>query len=149
MRPPVFVRTLTPEERSALEAGLRSSAAFGLRRCQILLASARGERPPRIARQLGCHDQTVRAASAAFNTRGLAALRRGSSVAHTLHRAFDEAPGARLAALLQRSPRDFDLPTSLCTLDLLAQVSVREGLTSTRVRGVLSVASSSRTWSTP
>ncbi len=41
------VRTLSKEERKALEAGLRSSDAFVLRRCQILLASARGERPGR------------------------------------------------------------------------------------------------------
>src|SRR5215210_4234582 len=52
MKPPIFVRTLSKEERKALEAGLRSSDAFVLRRCQILLASARGERPPRIAENL-------------------------------------------------------------------------------------------------
>jgi len=44
MKPPKFVRALTADERVALEAGLRSSDAFVLRRCQILLASARGER---------------------------------------------------------------------------------------------------------
>ena len=49
MRAPLFVRPLTEEERLRLEAGLRSSDAFVLRRCQILLASARGERPARIA----------------------------------------------------------------------------------------------------
>ncbi len=55
MKPPIFVRTLSKEERKALEDGLRSSDAFVLRRCQILLASARGEHPPpRIADNLGC-----------------------------------------------------------------------------------------------
>ncbi len=49
MRPPIFVRTLTDDERQALEQGLRSKDAFVLRRCQILLASARGERAPRSA----------------------------------------------------------------------------------------------------
>jgi hypothetical protein len=45
MRAPIFVlRTLAKEEREALEEGLRSSEAFVLRRWQILLASARGER---------------------------------------------------------------------------------------------------------
>jgi len=49
MRPPLFVRTLTDDERQALEQGLRSQDAFIVRRCQMLLASARGERAPRIA----------------------------------------------------------------------------------------------------
>ncbi|MDQ5828705.1 MAG: helix-turn-helix domain-containing protein [Actinomycetota bacterium] len=70
MKPPIFVRTLSKEEREALEDGLRSSDAFVLRRCQILLASARGERPPRIADNLGCGSQTVRNAIHAFSTRG-------------------------------------------------------------------------------
>jgi len=32
MRPPIFVRTLSEEERQALEQGLRSNDAFVLRR---------------------------------------------------------------------------------------------------------------------
>src|SRR5215208_1966165 len=60
MKPPIFVRTLSKEERQELEAGLRSSDAFVLRRCQILLASSRGEHSPRIAKNLGCGQQTVR-----------------------------------------------------------------------------------------
>src|SRR5258707_118409 len=71
MRSPIFVRPLTDAERQALTAGLRSPDAFVLRRCQILLASARGERAPRIAEQLGCDDQTVLDALHAFNARGL------------------------------------------------------------------------------
>jgi transposase len=49
------------------------------------------------------------------------------------HRAFDAAADAQLKELLHRSPRDFALPTSLWTLDLLAAVSFQEGLTSERV----------------
>jgi len=59
MRPPIFVRALTDDERQGLEKGLRAKDAFVLRRCQILLSSARGERAPRIAEHLGCDDQTV------------------------------------------------------------------------------------------
>src|SRR5262249_34269880 len=71
LRPPIFVRTLTDDERQALEQGLRSQDAFVLRRCQILLASARGERAPRIAQYLGIDDQTVLDALHAFNATGL------------------------------------------------------------------------------
>src|ERR671914_722469 len=46
MQSPLLVRPLTDAERQALEAGLRSPAAFTLRRAQILLASSRGERGP-------------------------------------------------------------------------------------------------------
>ena len=60
MKPPMFVRVLTADERAQLEAGLRARTAFVVRRCQILLASARGERVSRIARHLGCATQTVR-----------------------------------------------------------------------------------------
>jgi hypothetical protein len=51
-----MVRPLTDAERHELERGLRSAEAFVLRRCQILLASARGERAPQIAQHLGCDD---------------------------------------------------------------------------------------------
>jgi hypothetical protein len=43
MQAPLLVRPPTDEERSALAAGLRAADAFGLRRCQIVLASARSE----------------------------------------------------------------------------------------------------------
>jgi transposase len=118
-----------------LAAGLRSSDAFVLRRAQILLASARGEPAPQIARQLGCDDQTVRNAIAAFNARGLAALRKGSSRPHRIHAAFDLARGEQLRTLLHQSPRTFDKPTSVWTLELAADVSFEQGLTPERVSG--------------
>jgi transposase len=135
MRTPIFVRPLTDAEREALEAGLRSSEAFTLRRCQILLASARGERAPQIARQLGCNDQTVRNVLQAFTTRGLACLQPGSHRAHTIHRALEAAQAERLRALLHQSPRTFGKPTSLWTLELAAEVSAALGITRTRVTG--------------
>jgi transposase len=129
------VRPLEAAEREALAAGLRSSDAFTLRRCQILLASARGERAPRIAAQLGCDDQTVLNAIAAFNARGVACLTRGSHRTQTPARAFDATGTERLRALLHQRPRAFDRPTSLWTLDLAAEVSFEQGLTATRVSG--------------
>ncbi len=60
MRQPIFIRPVTEEERQLIEAGLRSNDAFVMRRSQILLASARGERVPSIAKALSCDQQTVR-----------------------------------------------------------------------------------------
>jgi hypothetical protein len=47
---------------------LRSSNAFVLRRCPILLARARGQMANVIGEALGCDDQTVRNVLHAFNT---------------------------------------------------------------------------------
>lgn len=70
MKRPIFVRPFSDAERETLEAGLRSSDAFTLRRCQILLASDRGENAYEIARSLGCNPQTARRdAIDAFSTR--------------------------------------------------------------------------------
>jgi hypothetical protein len=135
VKPPLFVRPLTDAERTTLEAGRRSSDAFVLRRCQILLASARGERAPAIARALGCDPCTVHDAIVAFEGHGLACLQRGSSRPHTIHAAFPTDRAEALRALLHQSPRTFDKPTSLWTLELAADVSFEQGLTPTRVTG--------------
>jgi transposase len=135
MQAPLFVRPPTALEHQALAAGLRSADAFTLRRCQIVLASARGERVPAIARALGCGEQAVRNAIHAFDATGRAALRPGSSRPHTIHAAFDAAGAERLRTLLHRSPRDFGHPTGLWTLDLAAEVAYAEGITASRVSG--------------
>src|SRR5256714_7053762 len=135
MKQPVYVRPVTDAERAQLVAGLRSSDAFVHRRSQILLASARGEQAPAIARHLGCDAQTVRNALTAFNTRAPAALRKGSSRPHRFRVAFDAARGEQLRALLHQSPRTFGQPTSRWTLELAADVSFERGLTAERVSG--------------
>jgi len=135
MPAPIFVRQRTDSERDALMAGLRSPDAFTLRRCQILLASARSERVTRIAQTLSCDDQTVRNAIHAFNQSGVETLTAGSSRPHRITAAFDAAAAERLCALVHQSPRLFDKPTSLWTLDLLADVCVSEGITPQRVTG--------------
>jgi transposase len=135
MRPAIFVRSLTADERSALEAGLRSADAFILRRCQMLLASARGQTPPHIAQHLGCHDQTVRNMIRVFNTTGIACLRRRSSRPHSIQAAFDPAQAEALRALLHQRPRAFGKPTSLWPLALAAEVCCEQGLTAHQVSG--------------
>lgn len=122
-------------EREQVEAGLRSSDAFVLRRCQIILSSSRGEWAPQIACSLGCDDQTVRNAIKAFNEKGQACLSRGSSRPHTIRTAFDSEGVEQLRELLHHSPRSLGKPTSLWTLELAAEVSFEKGLTASRVSG--------------
>jgi hypothetical protein len=106
MKRPIFVRPLSDAERETLKAGLRSPDAFTLRRCQILLASSRGENAYRIARELGCNPQTVRNAIHEFNRGGLEeALKQGSKRPHTVHRAFDPEQVEALQGLYCTAPR--------------------------------------------
>ena len=129
MRPPIYVRALAADELATIQQGLRSSDAFSLRRCQILLASAHLQRPPDIAAQLGCAEQTVRNTLHDFNARGLPALQRHSSRPKTIQLIIDQSRVEQLQALLHRSPRDFGHPTSFWTLDLAAQVCADQGIT--------------------
>jgi transposase len=134
MKRPIFVRPLSDSEREALEEGLRSSDAFVLRRCQILLQSARGHNAYRIARSLGCEPQTARTAIKRFNEGGLQeALRKHSSRPKKIRAAFDEGGAERLREMLHRSPREFGKPTSLWSLALAAEASFEEGITEQRL----------------
>jgi transposase len=135
MKPPIFVRELSEKERERLEAGLRSKDAFVLRRCQILLASARGKSPPKIAKSLGCASQTVRNAIRAFNGRGLDALTPGSSRPKHVHAAFDQEGAEALREMLHRSPREFGYDTSLWTLEMAAEAAFERGITGRQVSG--------------
>jgi transposase len=135
VKPYRFVRVLEPDERTALEAGLGSEAAFVLRRCQIVLASADRVPVPVIAKRVGRTERTVHAVLDAFEAHGLACLQRRSSRPHTLHVAFPTAQAESLRALLHQRPRTFDQPTSLWTLDLAAEVSFEQGWTPERVSG--------------
>jgi transposase len=135
VRPLRYVRRLEPDERAALEAGRHSDDAFVLRRCQIVLASADGESVPAIAQRVGRTERSVHLVLDAFEAHGLACVRRGSSRPHTIHVAFPAAQAESLRALLHQSPRTFDQPTSLWTLELAADVSFAQGLTPIRVTG--------------
>src|SRR5579883_1319452 len=128
MRPPIFIRPLTEDEQHQVQAGLRSSDAFVLLRCQILLASARKERVPQIALQLGCDDQTVRNVIHGFNASGLDVLRRGSSRPHRLRTSFTPEGLERLYDLLHHSPREWDFERGTWTLELVAQVCLEQGI---------------------
>ena len=133
MKPPLYVRALTSHEEQALTAQLRSpsptATAFALRRCQIVLASSKGERPSHIAAKLGCSVQTVRNAIKDFNTEGLQSLKPGSSRPKSVKPLLYGDKAEQLRAILHQSPRAFGKPTSMWTLSLAAQVCHDQGLT--------------------
>lgn len=74
MLAPLYVRPLTDTERETLKQGLRAKEAFTLRRCKILLASAKGIKASEIATLVGCSVQTVRNTIRAFEQHGLECL---------------------------------------------------------------------------
>ena len=104
-----------------------------LRRCQIVLANARGEAVAAIGRLVGCSGQTVHNVLRAFDARRLDCLKRRSSRPHTVHAAFAPERAAALRDVLHQSPRAFGKPSSLWTLELAADVSFEHGLTAERV----------------
>jgi transposase len=135
MKPPLFVRPLSDAELAALRDGLRSGEAFTLRRCQVLLASDRGQRPSAIAATVGCSAQSVRNAVRAFAADGLDCLRPKSTRPHTTHPAWPKERDGDLRALLHQSPRTVGRGTRLWTLELAAQVCFEKGWTERRLSG--------------
>ena len=133
MKPRLFVPPLDAAHEQRLRQGLRSADAFTSRRCQILLASASGQAPVLIARNLGCTAASVRNAIHAFQAEGLACLKekpsRPKSARPLLDTAFDEP----LRHLLHQSPRTFGQHRSTWTLALVAQVCFARGWTPRRL----------------
>ena len=126
---------MTEDEQETLKKGVRSKNPFEIRRSQIVLASARKETARRIARTLGCDDQTVRNVIKRFNACGLEVLKAGSHRPHKITATFTPEKIEQLKDILHQSPRNFGKETSLWTLDLLAEVSFSEKVAERLVSG--------------
>lgn len=133
MEQPIFVRRIGTKQRKKLETGLRSREAYIMRRCQIILASARGERASGIARHFGCSEGTVRNTINGFNQSGLECLKKKSSRPKKLRTILDEEKRESLRALLHTSPRTWGKERSLWTLGLAAEVCFEQGVTQQQV----------------
>ena len=132
----LYARTITEQERETMQAGLKSKDGFKVRRCQMILLSGDAHlKVAEIGRRLGCQGQAVREAIHAFEREGVGSLQARSKARHDNQRAFNEQGQERLRELIRRSPREFGYESSLWTLDLVAQVSAREGLTELVVTG--------------
>lgn len=129
MKPAMYVGPLSNKQRQRLESGLRSRDGFELRRCQILLASARGEHPSQIAAQVGCTAQTVRNTLRAYRPDSEGCFRARSTRPTHAAPLLDTAQCQQLRTILHQSPRAFGKNTSLWTLALLADVCFAQGLT--------------------
>ena len=133
MKPPLFVRELSGAERRALRAGLRSRAAFTLRRAQILLASAGGQRPSRIAAPVGRAAGTVHNTLHALGKEGTDCLTEKARGPQDVPPILDEAQADALKGILHQSPRRFGQVRTTWTWDLLADVAFEQELTPRRL----------------
>ena len=129
MKPPLYVRTLTDDERTQLEAERRGSHAFRVRRAQIVLASARGLSPQPIAQLVGCAVQTVRNVIHAFHAHALACVPQQSTRPKSVTPILDATNCERLQHILHQSPRTYGKPTGVWTLALAAEVCYEQGVT--------------------
>src|SRR3954469_23138764 len=125
---PLFVRELSDPERHALQAGLRSSDGFTVRRCHMLLASARGDTTPVIAKAIGCSPQAVRNVLRGFETRGLAGVALQSRRPHTAAKVFDTQRTEGLKALLPQNPAQVGQVPPPWTVALAAEVCAEHGV---------------------
>jgi transposase len=118
--PPVCLRALTAEERSAVEALARSRTAPARRveRARVIRRADRGEAPPAIAAALGVDAETVRRRIRRFDAEGLAALEDHPRPDRTATYSPGEVAAAIAAALT--APRSLGLPFASWTLDRLA-----------------------------
>lgn len=135
MKPPLFARTLTPDEDFALREAARSGDAFARRRATVLRLSAQRRRVEEIADALAISPSGVRLIIHDFHDRALACLSRQPMGPKNPERIFDPATSERLVALAHQSPRAFGKPRSTWTLPLLAEVAFAEGLTPHEVAG--------------
>jgi transposase len=133
--PPVCLRDLTPEERSAVEALARSRTAPARRveRARVVWRASRSETPPAIAAALGLSAETARRRIRRFNAEGLAALEDHHRSGRPATYSPDEVAAVIAAALT--NPRSLDLPFASWTLDRLAAYLLeRRGIAMRRSR---------------
>jgi transposase len=127
----LYVRELTSEEREQVRAGLRSSSAFTVRRSQIILMNGEEHMTARqIGARLRCSDQCAREALRAFEQEGVGCLYAKSHRKHHLETKFSPVGLEGLAGLVHQSPRQYGYANSLWSLAQLAEVSLKEGLSS-------------------
>src|SRR5262249_27035443 len=129
MKPSLFVRSLTRWERHRLQSGLRSGAAFTLRRCQILLASAQGQTPQQLARNLGCAPSSVRHVIHAFHKEAPDCPRAKPPAPTPPKPTLGAAHAEPLKALRHQAPRTLGKDPSLWSLPLVATVCFERGWT--------------------
>jgi transposase len=126
---PIYVRTLTEEEKKELEKGLKSKEGFRVRRSQMLKLSSEKKGVTEIAEIMGCSGQAVRQAIKAFAKRGIKALEQQSNRPKSAKKEITEEDLEKIKEIMHESPRKYGRKQSEWTLVMLAEVSYEKGIT--------------------
>jgi transposase len=126
---PIFVRTMSVEEKKVLEKAKRASDACEMKRAQILLASGQGLTTNGIKKQFGYSAEYARQMIHRFNERGIECLKRKSSAPLSQETIVDAEKCERIKQILHKSPRSFEKTSSVWTLTLVAEVLHETGET--------------------
>jgi transposase len=130
----IYARKPSKEEREAIETGLKSSLGATVRRSQIILMSVDEKKTAKeISERIGQSDQQVRNVIHAFNNKGISCLRLQSRARHDDQRAYNDQARERLRKIIRQSPRENGYESSLWTLEMLAELSHKKGLTAYQV----------------
>lgn len=130
----IYARTPELEERQVLEAGLKSSVGFTVRRSQIILMSSDESLTAKaISGRVGQSDQQVRNVIHAFNAKGVECLTPKSRARQDDQRAYNDQARERLREIIRHSPRQYGYESSLWTQEMLAEISYEKGLTESLV----------------
>jgi transposase len=130
----IYARKPSKEEREAIETGLKSSLGATVRRSQIILMSVDEKKTAKeISERIGQSDQQVRNVIHAFNNKGISCLRLQSRARHDDQRAYNNQARERLRKIIRQSPRENGYESSLWTLEMLAELSHKKGLTAYQV----------------
>jgi len=133
MRAKRYVRAFTKAEKAAVEAGVRSKDSFVLRRSQMLLFSSEGLSINEIASKVGYDHESVRLVLKRFDEEGLKVLEKGSKRPLTSQKSISSENAAKIKELLRHSPREYEKNSSLWTLELVAEISYEQGLSTRKV----------------
>ena len=125
MKPPIFIRPLTDDERRQLEANRRTADACRVRRAQIVLASAQKLSPKPIAQLVGCSVHTVRNVIRAFHTKGVEGLEKQPNRPKTVEPVLDAAKCERLQHILHQSPRLYGKSTGVRVIQFSNLIPMR------------------------
>ena len=99
----------------------------------MLHLSSEGFSTAEIAVKVGYHPESVRQIIQKFDQAGLMVLEQGSRKPLTQKRMISSSQAAQLKEWLRHSPREFKKASSLWTLELLAEVSYEQGLSTRKV----------------
>lgn len=126
---PIFVRTITEEEKQVLDKARRAADACEMKRAQIVVASSQGLTTFGIEKQFGYSAEYARQIINRFNREGIECLKRKSSAPQSVEPIIDQKKCEQIKQMMHQSPRAYGKSSSVWTLTLVAELLYEKGET--------------------